>query len=85
MLMLDRSRLTEVFTHLLSNSYRYTREGSITVSAEEVERGETKFVRVRIEDTGIEIPLDQQKIIFQKSAQGVLRQGAGLSLTLADR
>jgi signal transduction histidine kinase len=81
----DRTKLQEVFVHLLSNSYRFTPEGgSITITTANFERAGRRFVRIRIEDTGIGVPVEQQKIIFYKYGQVTLRQGTGLSLTLSD-
>ena len=80
----DPVRLTQVFANLLNNSVKYTPPGGrISIAAERA--GETAVVRVT--DSGVGIPLDQQEAIFgmftqlERSAERE-REGLGIGLTL---
>ena len=80
----DPIRLTQVFANLLNNSCKYTPAGGrISVAAEQA--GGSAIVRVR--DSGVGIPLDQQEAIFgmftqlERSAERE-REGLGIGLTL---
>ena len=80
----DPIRLTQVFANLLNNSCKYTPPGGrISVAAERA--GDSAIVRVT--DSGVGIPLDQQEAIFgmftqlQRSAERE-REGLGIGLTL---
>lgn len=84
----DELRFTRVLTNLISNSIRYTLEGSVSV----IVKTETLFdnlVRLRCEviDTGIGVPKDKMKSIFNKFTQAdasITRKfgGTGLGLTI---
>ncbi len=80
----DPVRLTQVFANLLNNSVKYTPSGGrIAIRAE---RSGDRAV-VRVQDSGVGIPLDQQEAIFSiftqlpRSADRE-REGLGIGLTL---
>ena len=83
----DRIRLGQVFTNLLSNAHRYTPAGGqITVKARSGENGLTVSVR----DTGVGISKDEQSKLFERFARinrNHARQpgstGLGLAITKA--
>ncbi|KAJ5601674.1 hypothetical protein N7510_011208 [Penicillium lagena] len=66
----DPVRLHQIFMNLLSNSYKFTPKGSITVKAKVVREGKG---RVRLEcsvaDTGIGIPDEQRSRLFRPFSQ----------------
>lgn len=66
----DPVRLHQIFMNLLSNSYKFTPKGSITVKAKVVREGKG---RVRLEcsvaDTGIGIPEEQRARLFRPFTQ----------------
>jgi predicted ATPase/signal transduction histidine kinase/tRNA A-37 threonylcarbamoyl transferase component Bud32 len=66
----DRDRLIQVVINLLSNAWKFTNEGSITVHAclASTEKG-LKFFKVGITDTGIGISPEDQKKVFEKFRQ----------------
>ena len=85
----DRNRLRQVITNLVGNALKFTLKGEvcIRVAADEqaADRGRLHFT---ISDTGIGIPADKQKLIFDAFAQGdssVARSygGTGLGLTIS--
>jgi len=80
----DKALLRVAINNLLTNAIKYTDAGDVTLSAEETE--ESVFIRVR--DTGIGIPEQDQPRIFEKFFRSddpgsVRRGGHGLGLTLA--
>ncbi|WP_458462741.1 sensor histidine kinase [Paenibacillus sp.] len=59
----DHDQLNQVWTNILGNSIKFSKDGGmITVRIEE----DIKTVIVRISDTGIGIPLEDQKRIFER-------------------
>jgi len=83
----DPTRLNQCLINILSNAIKFTSNGHVylRVSAE-MNRGEN-FVCFNVEDTGIGIPKDKQKIIFEPFRQvdgSTTRKygGTGLGLTI---
>jgi PAS domain S-box-containing protein len=80
----DPSRLRQMLSNLLANAVKFTDSGQIKLLA--APEG-TDQVRFEVHDTGIGIPADKQKMIFDAFAQGDgsgTRRfgGAGLGLTI---
>ncbi|KAL4878703.1 hypothetical protein BJY04DRAFT_195444 [Aspergillus karnatakaensis] len=84
----DPVRLHQIFMNLLSNSYKFTPKGSVTVSAKVTREGKG---RVRLEcsvsDTGIGIPDEQKPRLFRPFSQAdssTARSygGSGLGLSI---
>ncbi len=80
----DEKRLTQVMKQLLGNAAKFTRRGRITVDAEKC--GE--MLKVNVKDTGIGIPPERQKAIFDGfvQADGSMTRsydGLGLGLTIS--
>lgn len=64
----DRGKLRQILTNLLSNAIKFTPEGGrVRITSELVEND---FLALRVEDTGIGIPLSEQEQIFEKFRQG---------------
>jgi signal transduction histidine kinase/ActR/RegA family two-component response regulator len=81
----DQRRLSQILLNLLSNAVKFTDHGSITVTAQALDDGES--VRLTVEDTGIGVPpekLDSLFIPFFQADSGDRRNfsGAGLGLTI---
>jgi signal transduction histidine kinase len=78
----DRAKLRRVLVNLISNALKFTPKGGrINVSAGR----EDSFVRVSVADTGVGIPPEDQRDIFDKYAQARSRatrseKGTGLGL-----
>ncbi|CAE6476586.1 hypothetical protein ACGC1H_003980 [Rhizoctonia solani] len=85
----DPGRLRQVLTNLLSNSIKFTSEGSITLRAiEESEDEKTVRVRFSIEDEGMGIADSIRKRLFRPFSQAdssTARRygGTGLGLTIS--
>jgi signal transduction histidine kinase len=66
----DRDRLIQVVINLLSNAWKFTNEGSITVHAGLTVTVEgRKYIKVGIADTGIGISREDQEQVFEKFRQ----------------
>lgn len=64
----DRGKLRQILTNLLSNAIKFTPEGGRVRVTSEVANND--WMALRVEDTGIGIPLSEQEQIFEKFRQG---------------
>ena len=86
-LFTDKMKVEQVLKNLLSNAFKFTPEnGVITISAAAVP--DDKTVTFSIKDSGIGIPADKQKIIFEafQQADGSTSRkygGTGLGLSIS--
>lgn len=80
----DEDRLKRVFINILSNAYKYTNEnGNVRVSLKQLK----DVIRVIIEDTGIGIPKEDIKHVFERFYRSDLSRsrgtgGTGIGLTI---
>ncbi len=86
----DITRVRQCLINLVSNAIKFTREGHIElrVSLQEIENA--PFIRFDVEDTGIGIPQEKQKEIFETFVQAdnsTSREfgGTGLGLAISKR
>ena len=80
----DRERLRQVLANLIENAIKYSPAGEeVQVRAQ----GEDGRVRISVADKGPGIPLDQQRLIFEKFGRadvaGGSKPGTGLGLFIA--
>lgn len=61
----DQVRLTQIIENLLTNSFKYTDNGDISVAASLTEDRVNSILTIEINDTGIGIDKEKQKIIYQ--------------------
>ncbi len=84
----DPTRFGRIVTNLIGNAIKYTQEGSVSVTASRRLLGETAVeFCCKVQDTGIGIPKEKQKEIFEKFAQADVSTtrkygGTGLGLTI---
>jgi two-component system, OmpR family, phosphate regulon sensor histidine kinase PhoR len=79
----DKERLKQVFTNLLTNAIKYTEQGSVKILIEE----EPRYGKIIIKDTGIGIPEEDLKRIFERfyrvdKARSRAVGGTGLGLAI---
>lgn len=83
---IDPRIFKQVINNLLNNAVKYTNEGKVTL----ILLSDSKFITLKVKDTGIGIPENKIGLIFdefRQASEGLNRHfgGAGLGLTLAKR
>ena len=81
----DKTRLQQLFTNLIDNAIKYTSKGSIHVTLQKNE--DTALVKIK--DTGIGIPKEEQEKIFKRfyrvdKSRSRETGGVGLGLSIAE-
>ena len=84
----DGERIVQVFFNLIDNAIKFTQPGGWVNISTQIESG---FIRVSIEDSGVGIPEEDKKKIFNrfyqvdKSRHGGNDKGVGLGLSIAQQ
>jgi two-component system sensor histidine kinase/response regulator len=87
----DPVRLGQMLTNLVGNAIKFTNEGQVLVKVEvESRESQTTILHFIVSDTGIGIPKEKQKAIFESFTQAdtsTTREfgGTGLGLTITSR
>lgn len=87
----DSGRLRQVVTNLVGNALKFTSEGEVELKVQlEATEGDHLVLHFIVADTGIGIPAEKQKLIFEPFSQGdtsTTRKygGTGLGLTISMR
>lgn len=82
----DPTRLRQIVINLLGNAVKFTKEGSVTLSAKVKDDDDGLRLTVEVADTGIGVPTEQQHRLFEKFSQAdssTTRQFGGTGLGLA--
>jgi two-component system, sensor histidine kinase len=83
----DRSLVGQILRNLVSNAIRYTRQGWVALRCM---HEDSSFVRIEVLDSGVGIPTDQLRYIYDEFFQvggshGRAREGYGLGLSIVQR
>jgi PAS domain S-box-containing protein len=87
----DSSRLRQVLVNLVGNAIKFTDKGEVALSVQlEIKDGDDHLLRFTVSDTGIGIPIEKQRLIFDPFTQAdtsTTRKygGTGLGLTISSR
>jgi len=91
LILCDPLRLTQVLLNLLNNAIKFTEKGTVEVRADVIsEDMQNITIRFQINDTGIGISKEQQKLIFNpfiQASTSITRKfgGTGLGLAIVKR
>lgn len=85
--MADPMMLERILINLMSNALRYTERGTVMLAARRAGPGQ---VRIEVRDSGIGIPEDAQRLVFDEFVQlgnpeRDRRKGLGLGLSIVQR
>ena len=86
----DRQRVMQVLLGLQSNALKFTKEGKVEIVVEIVHEQDEVYLKISVVDTGIGIPINQQKKLFklfgfvEETAQ-LNTNGIGLGLVISDQ
>jgi signal transduction histidine kinase/DNA-binding response OmpR family regulator len=84
----DQDKVEKILFNLLSNAFKFTPEyGSVSVDVVFQDDQNAKWLKIRVTDTGIGIPLDKLDKIFDRFFQNELpksmvNQGSGIGLSI---
>jgi signal transduction histidine kinase/ActR/RegA family two-component response regulator len=82
----DPTRLEQVIVNLLSNAIKFTEQGEVHLTITRESDRDGAVLQFRVQDTGIGIPADKQRIIFESFTQAdgsTTRKYGGSGLGLA--
>jgi signal transduction histidine kinase/PleD family two-component response regulator/CHASE3 domain sensor protein len=89
-LLIDESRLKQILINLLGNAVKFTEKGEIELKVEKLSMDDKNIaLRFSVRDTGIGIPVEKQKYIFnaftqENSSISKRYGGTGLGLTISN-
>jgi signal transduction histidine kinase/DNA-binding response OmpR family regulator len=86
MMVGDSGKVRQCLAHLLSNAFKFTRDGNIELTVSPTVRGKIPFVTFTVRDTGIGIDASNLERVFDEFGQtdaGRIHDSRGLGLGLA--
>ena len=91
LILADPTRLRQIVVNLMGNAIKFTERGEVAVVvALDSAAGESLMLHFAVRDTGLGVPLEKQKLIFEAFSQvdsSTTRKfgGTGLGLTISSR
>jgi PAS domain S-box-containing protein len=84
----DCDRLSQILLNLIENAIKFTEKGGVVVSVESTDSCAPSGVRFSVSDSGIGIPADRQRLLFQSfsqldSSRAKKYGGTGLGLAIS--
>ncbi|MCE7041285.1 ATP-binding protein [Dyadobacter sp. CY312] len=87
----DKTRTAQIMGNLVHNATKFTNKGHVKLSVHTVKKTQEEItLKISVEDTGIGIPLDKQKVIFERFTQADSSTsrgfgGTGLGLAISKK
>ncbi len=86
----DPKVLEDVLNNLVSNAIKFTENGKIILSVDELIEPDGQHIIIKVQDTGIGIPKEKQELVwheFRQASEGFNRsfEGTGLGLTISKK
>jgi PAS domain S-box-containing protein len=86
----DGVRLLQVLNNLIGNAIKFTEKGGVRIDAMMMEGRERHFLRFEVRDTGVGVPVEKRKEIFEEFVQADSSHarkfgGTGLGLAICRR
>ncbi len=83
----DKEKFKIILSKLIKNALKYTDKGSIEIGFNHMDINQLKHIECYVKDTGIGIPKDRQKAVYDRFVQADIAdskayQGAGLGLSI---
>lgn len=89
MITSDRVRISQVLRNLISNAFKYSTSGEITLSIKELDLSKTeKSLEFIVMDQGDGIPLEDQETIFETFTRSQIHEsieGVGIGLSVSKK
>jgi len=86
----DAMRLRQVLTNLVGNAIKFTEKGGVRIDASLIAESHRNFLRFEVRDTGVGVPPEKHKEIFDEFVQADSShkrkfEGTGLGLAICKR
>ena len=85
----DETKVSQCLTNFLSNAFKFTTEGIVTLAIEPFDENGAEMIRFNVQDTGVGMTPDQLVTVFEEYQQGersttaeTAQRGTGLGLSL---
>ncbi|QPK64547.1 response regulator [Methylomonas sp. LL1] len=82
----DEAKLRQIITNLIGNAIKFTEQGSVTLRLDVKTQGQTPWLIIEVQDTGIGIAAEDQPLIFDAFVQAGKtgnHKGTGLGLAIS--
>jgi len=87
----DQGRIKQILMNLISNSFKFTFKGSISIKVKSIDNENGEFIKFTVEDTGIGIKKDDQSKLFKlfgmisHKKKSINPNGCGIGLTVSKK